>query len=289
MKDKKDFNVHELVVVPDDANLFFVGDIHGCNDMLDDALKLAGYNAKRDYVIGVGDLIDRGKQNLQVLARFLYNPRFRTVRGNHDQFMIGGDYSNWLYNGGGWALHDMDTDTIKGIAEDMDKKMPVLMTVLHRGNKYGVVHAGIPFKYKETGNEVETPNWDDIIDQIEASKNDPHDHPAYYTEPYLWDRDVIQEIGFILSRHGAEHPYFQRYAGFKDELIVEVPPVDGVDYVFHGHTGIPYPLMYQNRVYLDTGGVFNGKLTVAQVNDVAGKIMTFTTDKDDSCGEQRVL
>lgn len=286
---KKEFNVHETLVVPDTANLFFVGDIHGCNDMLDDALKLAGYKDKRDYVICAGDLIDRGKQNLQVLARFLYNPRFRSVRGNHDQFMIGGDYANWMYNGGSWAINDMDTDTIKGIAADMAQKLPVFLTVLHRGKKYGVVHAGIPFQYKECGNEVYTPNWDEIIQKIEASKLDKYDHPAHYIEPYIWDRDVIQEIGFNLARQGAEHPYFQRYAGFKEELIMEVPPVEGVDFVFHGHTGIPYPILYQNRVYLDTGGVFNGKLTVAQVSDEANKIMTFTTDCDDSCGVQRIL
>ncbi|ASU02393.1 serine/threonine protein phosphatase [Bacteriophage T5-like cott162] len=286
---KKEFNLHEMLVVPDDVNLFFVGDIHGCNDMLEDALKLAGYKEKRDYVVCVGDLIDRGPQNLQVLAKFLYNPRFRSVRGNHDQFMIAGDYANWMYNGGMWAMNDLDTDTIKGIAEDMAAKMPVFMTVLHRGKKYGVVHGGIPFQYKDAGFDVHTPNWDDIIDHIAASENDPNDHPSYYIEPYLWDRDVIQEIGFHLSKQGAEHPYFQRYTGFKDELTVEVPEVESVDFVFHGHTGVPYPILYKNRVYLDTGGVFNGQLTVAQVNDEAGKIMTFTTDKNDSCGEQRIL
>ncbi|CCI88456.1 NinI-like serine-threonine phosphatase [Yersinia phage phiR2-01] len=285
----KKFNLHEVLVVPDDVNLFFVGDIHGCNDMLDDALKLAGYNAKKDYVVAVGDLIDRGPQNLQVLARFLYNPRFRSVRGNHDQFMIGGDYANWMYNGGMWAMNELDTDTIKCIAEDMAAKMPLFMTVLHRGKAYGVVHAGIPFQYKETGNEVITPNWNDIIANIAASEEDPYDDPLHYVEPYLWDRDVIQEIGFILARGGATHEYFRRYTSFKDQWVVEVPPVKGVDFVFHGHTGVPYPILYQNRVYLDTGGVFNGKLTVAQVNDVADKIMTFTTDKDDSCGVQRIL
>ncbi|MFP9170366.1 hypothetical protein ACLI2G_16485, partial [Enterococcus faecalis] len=91
-------------------------------------------------------------------------------------------------------------------------------------------------------------------------------------EPYLWDRDVIQEIGLHLSKNGEEHPYFQRYSEFKEKYMVEVPPVNGVDFVFHGHTGVPYPILYQNRVYLDTGGVFNGQLTVAQVNDETGKI-----------------
>ena len=53
-------NVHETVTVPDNVNIFFIGDIHGEYDMMMDAIKLAGYEEGRDYVFCVGDLIDRG-------------------------------------------------------------------------------------------------------------------------------------------------------------------------------------------------------------------------------------
>lgn len=282
---KKEFNVHKTLVVPDDANLFFVGDIHGCNDLLEDALMLAGYNSKKDYVVCVGDLIDRGTQNLQVLAKFLYNPHFISVRGNHDQFMIAGDWANWMYNGGMWAMNELDADTIKNIAEDMAEKMPLLMTVLHRGKKYGVVHAAVPIEYKECGNEVKTPNWDNLVMQLEHSTG----HDLWdLMDGCLWDRDIIQDV-FSHMSNNKDHPYFQRYAGMPEELIDLVPEVMGVDFVFHGHTGVPYPFAYKNRVYLDTGGVFNGQLTVAQVNDETGRITTFTTDKNNSCGVQRIL
>ncbi|ATI18564.1 hypothetical protein [Salmonella phage SP1a] len=282
---KKEFNVHKTLVVPDDANLFFVGDIHGCNDLLEDALKLAGYNSKKDCVVCVGDLIDRGTQNLQVLAKFLYNPRFISVRGNHDQFMIAGDWANWMYNGGMWAMNELDADTIKNIAEDMAEKMPLLMTVRHRGKKFGVVHAAVPIEYKECGSEVRPPNWDNLVMQLEHSTG----HDLWdLMDGCLWDRDIIQDV-FSHMSNSTDHPYFQRYAGMPEELINVVPEVMGVDFVFHGHTGVPYPILYQNRVYLDTGGVFNGQLTVAQVNDETGKIITFTTDKNNSCGVQRIL
>lgn len=276
--------IHETVKVPDDVNIFFLGDIHGCNKMMMDALKLAGYDKYNDYVFCVGDLIDRGPENLEVLAKFLYNPKFRAVRGNHDQFMIVGDYNNWQYNGGMWAFEKLDTDTIKSIAEDMDTKLPVFMTVEHRGNRYGLVHAGVPFKYKTNGNVVHTPVWDDIINVIE---NDAY--PEYLVEPYLWDRDVIQEVCFNLVKQGLTkgHRYFDRYNGFKDELTVDIPPVGGVDYIMHGHTGIPEPLRYGNRVYLDTGGVFNGKLTAAC--PTGGRLYCYTTDPDDPCGTAVVL
>ncbi|WCZ57348.1 putative serine/threonine protein phosphatase [Salmonella phage Kenya-K18] len=282
---KKEFNVHKTLVVPDDANLFFVGDIHGCNDLLEDALQLAGYNGKKDCVVCVGDLIDRGTQNLQVLAKFLYNPRFISARGNHDQFMIAGDWANWMYNGGMWAMNELDADTIKSIAEDMAEKMPVFLTVRHRGKKYGVVHGAVPYRHKGDNNVSKIPNWDTLILEAEQAKGLDL---ADIIDDALWDRDVIQDV-FSHMSEDADHPYFQRYAGLPENLINPIPRVEGVDFVFHGHTGVPYPILYKNRVYLDTGGVFNGQLTVAQVNDETGKITTFTTLREDSCGIQRIL
>lgn len=278
-------NLHKTVVVPDDVNIFFIGDIHGEHDMMMDALRLAGYTEK-DYVFGVGDLIDRGPQNLQVLATFLYNPRFHSVRGNHDEFMISGDVANWMYNGGMWALNELDTDTIQTLAIDLDNTFPYFMTVEHRGNRYGIVHAGIPFKYKEKGNEVCTPNWNVLTspENLEELRR--------YAElgAYLWDRDVIQEITFGMVKDGKDrgHPYFERYAGFKEELRVNVPGVVGVDYVFHGHTSVPFPFKHENRVYLDTGGTFNKRMTVC-TPDQTGMLVAVTTDPNDPCGVVEVL
>lgn len=275
-------NVHETVTVPDSANIFFIGDVHGEYDMMMDALKLAGYEEGRDYVFCVGDLIDRGPKNLQVLAKFLYNPKFRSVRGNHDEFMIQDDYANWMYNGGSWTITEgFDTDTLKGIAEDMDSKMPYMMTVEHRGKRYGVVHAGIPLRYQAQGMGVTVPVWDDIVHEHESAP------VLHRLGVMLWDRDVIQEVGFNLYRSGEKHPYFERYASFSMECSVDVPEIVGVDYVFHGHTGVPFPIRWKNRVYLDTGGTFNGRMTVA--SPVLGQLYTFTTDRDDPCGSADII
>lgn len=278
-------NLHTIVTVPDDVNIFFVGDIHGEYDLLMDALKLAGYTEK-DHVFCVGDLIDRGPQNLQVLAKFLYNPRFHSVRGNHDEFMIHGDFNNWMYNGGMWAFNELDTDVIQTLAKDLEAKLPVFMTVEHRGNRYGIVHAGIPFQYKEKGNEVCTPNWNVITNPQTLEELSKYGG----LEPYTWDRNVIQEIAFGMIKDGKDrgHPYFERYAGFKNELRVTVPGVVGVDYVFHGHTGVPFPIKHENRVYIDTGGTFNKRMTVC-TPDQTGMLVAVTTDPNDPCGVVEVL
>lgn len=273
-------NLHKIVTVPDDANIFFVGDIHGEHDLLMDALKLAGHTEK-DHVFCVGDLIDRGEQNLQVLAKFLYNPRFHSVRGNHDEFMIFGDFANWMYNGGSWALKELDTDTTQTLAIEMKAKFPLFMTVEHRGNRYGIVHAGIPFQYKARGNEVCVPNWNVITGEEHLTELSRYAGADRFT----WDRDVIKEIAFGMVKDGKDrgHPYFERYAGFKDYLRVDVPGVVGVDYVFHGHTFVPFPIKHENRVYIDTGGTFNKSLTVVEPQK-NGDLVAYTTDSNDACG-----
>ncbi|ATS94009.1 putative serine/threonine protein phosphatase 2 [Pectobacterium phage DU_PP_V] len=270
------FVQHKTIVVPDDVEFYVLGDIHGCYDLMMQALKLAGYSEKRgDYVFCVGDLIDRGPDNLKVLGTFLYNKRFHSVMGNHDFFMANDDYDNWMYNGGTWVIKDgLDTDTIQGIAEDMANKLPFFITVEHRGYTYGICHAGIPFQYPASGTQPETPNWFKLTNIPQTWE---------YLQTVIWDRNVIEEVCFSTFKEQlSSDPYFNRFATAGKQLPLVVPQVNGVAAVFHGHTGVPHPLKYANRVYLDTGGVFNGKMTAAHVDK--GKIIAFTTDQYDSCG-----
>lgn len=269
---------HKTITIPDEVNVFFVGDIHGCNTMLTQALELAGYDKGKDHVVCVGDLIDRGKENLQVLSRFLYNPRFHSVMGNHDWFMADKDVANWVYNGGDWAFDQLDADTIEVLGSEMEERFPVFLTVLHRGNKYGVVHGGIPLKYPESGVTPVVPVWDEVANK-EYSRRD--------IELFMWDRNVITEVSYYMEAKVAS----EKPSNAMDEIVsrlsdystIDVPAVQGVDYVFHWHTGVKNPLRWHNRVWLDTGGVFNGRLTVAVVN-TDNTITTFTTEQLDSCG-----
>jgi len=87
--------------------LFVVGDLHGCYDLLLDKLARHEFDKRRDLLISVGDLIDRGQENLQCLT-LLNEPWFCAVRGNHEQMAIdalqSGDKGLWLSNGGAWFL-----------------------------------------------------------------------------------------------------------------------------------------------------------------------------------------
>ena len=71
------------------------------------------FDPAQDLLISVGDLIDRGTENVECLE-LLQMPWFRAVMGNHERLMIDalspdGNVNNWLMNGGQWFFM-LDTD-----------------------------------------------------------------------------------------------------------------------------------------------------------------------------------
>lgn len=261
--------IHKEIHVPDDASLYFIGDIHGCWDLLQKALKAVNFDHDKDHLVCVGDLIDRGPDNLKVFSKFVYGDnRFHTVLGNHDQFWAynkeGNNFGNWIYNGGRWILDEgLDDVQLDAIASDIRSKVPVFLTVYHRGNIYGVVHGAIPniyqgngtHDYDKYGNNL-IRNWFDVVKDMETFIT-PDMADRYIDREisyYTWDRNVIK--------------------GIKDGVVY--PPVMGVDYTFHGHTFVDEPIQHGNRVYIDTGGVFTNNLTIAKIE--REKVLTFSTE-----------
>ena len=65
---------------------FIVGDIHGSFTMLERALEKASFDASRDRLFCVGDLVDRGPESGRVLS---FLDRMHCVRGNHEEMLLG--------------------------------------------------------------------------------------------------------------------------------------------------------------------------------------------------------
>lgn len=234
--------LHRTVHVPDDARVFFVGDIHGGLDELYAAMHMVGFNSNKDYLFAVGDLIDRGPKNLQVLAKFLYDKtgRYNTVMGNHDAFLanVGTPDFLWYMNGGAWAQKDLSDDARVALAETMAAKAPVFMTVHHRDRTFGVVHGGIPPQFEDRGENLQTPVWHDVIETLHMRPYGNAQAMWNNLEPYMWDRDSI-----AWAR--------QHIKGSTDTVL---PNVLGVDFTIHGHTPQREPLRFGNRIWIDTEG-----------------------------------
>lgn len=203
-------------------NIWVVGDLHGCYTNLMKKLETIGFDTKKDLLISVGDLVDRGTENVECLELITF-PWFRAVRGNHEQMMIDGlsergNVNHWLFNGGGWFFNlDYDKEILaKALAHKADE-LPLIIELVSEGKKYVICHADYP------------------CDEYEFGK--PVDH-----QQVIWNRE--------------------RISNSQDGIVKEIK---GADMFIFGHTPAVKPLKFANQMYIDTGAVFCGNLTLIQV------------------------
>jgi len=125
---------------------FVVGDIHGCFDLLKRRLRKLGFDKQRDRLIAVGDLIDHGQHNHQVL-KWLDKPWFHAVQGNHEVLAIQAVRdqalrSRWYRKGGAWASR-MQKRFLRQLRNAL-ADLPVAIEVRTPAGKVGIVHADVP-------------------------------------------------------------------------------------------------------------------------------------------------
>mgnify|MGYP000007524898 CR=1 FL=1 len=69
--------------------LYLIGDIQGCDDALDRLLTHVAFSPSRDTLYVLGDLVNRGPQNVGVLERLMgYGSSAQCVLGNHDLHLL---------------------------------------------------------------------------------------------------------------------------------------------------------------------------------------------------------
>lgn len=69
------------------ARVIIIGDVHGCYDETCDLLEKVSYDATKDRLIFVGDLIDRGPKSLETI-RLLRELNAECTIGNHDERLV---------------------------------------------------------------------------------------------------------------------------------------------------------------------------------------------------------
>ncbi|HBE2673754.1 TPA: metallophosphoesterase, partial [Escherichia coli] len=113
-------------------NVWVVGDLHGCYTRLMSELHRVDFDPAQDLLISVGDLIDRGTENVKCLE-LLQMPWFRAVMGNHERLMIDalspdGNVNNWLMNGGQWFfMLDADQEILARALVELVRRLPYII------------------------------------------------------------------------------------------------------------------------------------------------------------------
>lgn len=133
-------------------NIYVVGDLHGCYDLLMKNLQEIKFNQETDLLISVGDLIDRGSQNMECL-RLVNEKWFAMVRGNHDQMAIDGLIHNdldmlhcWIYNGGDWFFKETEENQseVIDLLKLIQKQPLIIELILPDEQKAVIAHADYP-------------------------------------------------------------------------------------------------------------------------------------------------
>jgi serine/threonine protein phosphatase 1 len=210
-----------------EGRMFTCGDIHGMYDVLHAALDAVNFDRTRDQLIALGDLVDRGPDNLKVVE-LLYQPWFFSIMGNHEEMalMVYDDdtIKEWhIRNGGAWFDDLTNSERLR--VRDLFATLPVTMTVeTPTGRKIGLVHA-----------DMVGCDWDKFVnaDPIPALR-----------EYALWSRD-----GRIASIKAGG----------------TMTPITGVDHVYFGHTIFPSPITRANMSWIDTGSYSRKKITVIEL------------------------
>lgn len=121
---------------------YAIGDVQGCYGELCRILERVDFNPAQDRLWLVGDLINRGRENLQVLRLIMsFGPSAVTVLGNHDLHFL-------AICLGGHKVNRGDTFQDVLAAPDCDAiarwylRQPLLLVDADLG--YAMVHAGIP-------------------------------------------------------------------------------------------------------------------------------------------------
>jgi bis(5'-nucleosyl)-tetraphosphatase (symmetrical) len=162
---------------------YVVGDIQGCLQPLKCLLRRVAFNADRDMLWSVGDIVNRGPRCLKTL-RFLYDMRdnLRMVLGNHDLHLL-------AVAAGVRQANPSDTFTRIFKAKDREPLLNWLLhrPLIHHQHDATLVHAGIPPQWsiaqamgyaREVEDILRSPDCVEFLRQM------------YGNEPLLWSEDL---------------------------------------------------------------------------------------------------
>jgi serine/threonine protein phosphatase 1 len=217
---------------PDDLRLYAIGDVHGCDDLIAEAhAKIADDLASRpvaDYrIVHCGDYVDRGPDSAGVVERLVRrqadDSRAIFLRGNHEEFLLAFLPAPERVG---------ETWLINGAAETLAS--------------YGVL-VGDYADFTALG------------EAFAASLPKSHLH--------FLDRTTLSvSFGDYFFCHAGVRPGVALDRQRPDDLIwIREGFLDSnADFgkvVIHGHTPVAEPEILPNRIDIDTGAVFTGRLT----------------------------
>lgn len=162
---------------------YIVGDIQGCFKALMALLEAVEFDPHRDTLFSVGDLINRGHDNLSTLRWFVqHDAAVKVVLGNHDLHLLA------IATG---ARKASRADNLEDVLEAPDagellnwiRHRPLL----HREADFTLVHAGIPPQWSiATAQE----RAEEVSDALRGDKYKRYLKAMYGNTPDIWSDEL---------------------------------------------------------------------------------------------------
>jgi bis(5'-nucleosyl)-tetraphosphatase (symmetrical) len=254
---------------------YVVGDVQGCSDALERLLAEIGFSASRDHMVVLGDLINRGPQNLATLARLRgLGSSVTCLLGNHDLHLLAVAHGMRPLNQG---------DTLKDILDSPERDSWIAWLREHRlavhEQGWLMVHAGV------------VPQWDleltlrlagEVEQHLRSDNMRDFLRVMYGNEPSRWDDSLTgnDRLRFVVN-------VLTRVRFVKPDGTLELKVKEGASGAPNGHVpwfeaperktqGVPIAfghwstLGLVNRpdlLALDTGCVWGGRLSAMRIDD----------------------
>lgn len=256
---------------------YVIGDVQGCFDELQQLLQLIEFDANKDRLWFVGDLVNRGPKSLEVLRFVQQLKNAIVVLGNHDLHLLS------LFHGKDPLLKQHTLHEVLQ-APDANKLIDWLRhrPLLHHDEKLGyvMVHAGIYPKWtlkqaKKYAKEVETAlcdaNYADFLGHM------------YGNQPDTWQENLTgnERLRFIINSFTrmrfcnmegkldfeATGELDTAPEGFKAWFQIEQRKTKDYKIIFGHWAALQGKMNIKNIYALDTGCVWDGSLTAMRLND----------------------
>ena len=213
-------------------NLFgrdiIVNDIHGNFHLLKKGLKKLNFDCKKDRLILVGDLVDRGS-NSPIAKDWIEKDYVFSVFGNHDaMFCFKDDMDKFkeciiCIPVDPWYVNISESEFNQFCKTFREKLYPAIEVETKKG-LVAITHSEIPKEY----------TWAEVKEKI---RNNDYN----FIRKLFWNRDIAK---FAIKNQ-------ENIDDFKDEYLIS-----DIAYSFHGHT-IAKKLNYKtyhisNRYYIDS-------------------------------------
>ena len=226
--------------------VYAIGDIHGCSDLLDRMAKaigedLAAHPVRDALTVTLGDYVDRGPDSRGVLNRLVRNPfptAYLALKGNHEQ-LLAAFLTDPSVMGHWRQLGAIETLHSYGVPAG------ALMPAREYGTAAAAFRDALPPAHLQFLSQLKT-SFDAgsyFLCHAGIRPGVPFDRQS--EEDLLWIRE-----DFLNSR------------------------MDFGKVVVHGHTPVDQAENLPNRINIDTGAFFTGRLTCAALEGASRRFLS---------------